>query len=836
MSKSGIKESLRSRKVGSHVLELPPIAERGGTQDFLARHEQHGTRRRIRIFSNVLGMSPELATALRDAATREFLATERLHVDGVIRALDQIDTELGPAVVYDHHPDAVRLDRFLALRGDELDLVTRLRIVGRIAEILHVIHGRRITHRMLTPQSIWLRPAAPDELDAAGPGRQLAWVPEISDLSMATREPGSTTGATLLSRTGHFPTAAAGDIERVLADPAAESYLAPEAYTDPDPDGQALDIFSVGAIAYLLCADRPPALTRHEMKAALGTTGLQLSSVLPDVDLALDELIREATCPVVTERFARMADLVAAVELAVEALTTDAAPPADDDIDRDPLTVGEGDMIGGRFLVEDQLGQGSSARALLCLDETTNDLVVLKVPLDGTSVERVDAEARALQGLRHPGVVELFDEVELAGRPTLVLAFAGRESLAVELRRHGPATPEFLERWGTDLLDAVRFLEREGRSHRDIKPDNLGIVQQGKSKERHLVLFDFSLAATPSSDTTAGTPGYLEPFLDDRDPPGWDLAAERYAAAVTLHEMATGELPVWGDGRTNPAYTTGDASLAVDLFDPDLRGPARRVLHPGAAPRPRRAVRHRRGHAPGLAEGVRRPPRRTRPDRTHHRLRRRGDDRRTDQRPPPRAAHPARPRRPDHLHRRHARRPLGAPPPRRRTGPRPRRPQPDGGQPGPRPEDRDAQRHPPGPLRGAHPLRRRARRRRPGRPRAPTAPPLLPTQHADVPLTEHSPGEATAPAELPAARLDLDALTLRLQPPRGQARPPGRSRRHRQPPARPRARRRPRRRLAHQQHRRRRCRPLGGRGQPVAPEGPQPLAVVTRAAWTSPTT
>ena len=75
MSKSGIKESLRSRKVGSHVLELPPIAERGGTQDFLARHEQHGTRRRIRIFSNVLGMSPELATALRDAATREFLAT-----------------------------------------------------------------------------------------------------------------------------------------------------------------------------------------------------------------------------------------------------------------------------------------------------------------------------------------------------------------------------------------------------------------------------------------------------------------------------------------------------------------------------------------------------------------------------------------------------------------------------------------------------------------------------------------------------------------------------------------------------------------------------------------
>jgi serine/threonine protein kinase len=169
--------------------------------------------------------------------------------------------------------------------------------------------------------------------------------------------------------------------------------------------------------------------------------------------------------------------------------------------------------------------------------------VVYKVSLGGDADRRLADEYRILSGLDHPAVVRCYGVIELAGRRVLVEALAGRLSLSDELRRNGTPGIEFLHRWGYDLLDALRYLEREGRSHRDIKPENLGITEIGTNREQHLVLFDFSLAAIPATDVRAGTPPYLEPFLADRTPPRWDLAAERYAAAVTLYEMATGETP-----------------------------------------------------------------------------------------------------------------------------------------------------------------------------------------------------------------------------------------------------------------------------------------------------
>jgi serine/threonine protein kinase len=569
MQMVGIKESGKSRRVGAYVLTLPAFAERGNTQDFLAQHEQHGTLRRVRIFSNVVAMSPEQSRVLKDAATREYLASERLHIDGVVRALDQLDTDLGPAVIYDHDRGAVRLDRFLGGRGDELDLGARLRIILRLADTLRQVHGRRVTHRMLTPQSVWLRPVRRDESDH---GEQ--WIPEISDFSMAATESANSVLGTTFSPTrfGRLPTAAAGDIEAVLADPSVEAYLAPECYSAAQPDGRTLDVFSVGVIAYLLCAGVPPAANRFEMHDALGLDGLRVSARIPEIEPAIDDFIREATCPVVSNRFQYMGDLVAGIELALEVVESGVS---DETVgaENDPLTARPNDTLGGRYCIKRRLGKGSTALALLCFDTTAARDVVLKVSLGGSADDRIRAEAQALDGLHHRAVVELYEMFELAGRPALVLAFAGAPSVDQVIRKDGPASPEFLQRWGTDLLEAVRYLEREGRSHRDIKPENLGIVAQGKNDENHLVLFDFSLAGTPITDLNAGTPGYLEPFLELRDPKAWDLWAERYAVVVTLHELATGELPRWGDGQTNPAFTEGEAAVSIEALDPELREP-----------------------------------------------------------------------------------------------------------------------------------------------------------------------------------------------------------------------------------------------------------------------
>ncbi len=87
------------------------------------------------------------------------------------------------------------------------------------------------------------------------------------------------------------------------------------------------------------------------------------------------------------------------------------------------------------------------------------------------------------------------------------------------------------------------------------------------------MLFDFSLSRTPPENIRAGTTGYLDPLLPLRRPPRWDLHAERYAAAVTLYELAAGphNLPRWGDGASDPSQLACEITLEAELFDADLR-------------------------------------------------------------------------------------------------------------------------------------------------------------------------------------------------------------------------------------------------------------------------
>src|SRR5690606_32807465 len=80
-----------------------------------------------------------------------------------------------------------------------------------------------------------------------------------------------------------------------------------------------------------------------------------------------------------------------------------------------------------------------------------------------------------------------------------------------------------------------------------------------------------SLSRTPAENIRAGTVPYLDPFLSLRKPPRWDTHAERFAAATTLYQMATGQLPRWGDGQSDPAVPDVAASLDADAFEPSLR-------------------------------------------------------------------------------------------------------------------------------------------------------------------------------------------------------------------------------------------------------------------------
>jgi serine/threonine protein kinase len=144
----------------------------------------------------------------------------------------------------------------------------------------------------------------------------------------------------------------------------------------------------------------------------------------------------------------------------------------------------------------------------------------------------------------------------------LVLQSAGDETLAGLLRKEGVPSLDLLGRYGDDLLAAVGSLERHGITHRDIKPDNIGIRTLTKQRNQ-LILFDFSLSGAPLDNIRVGTPGYIDPFLPNRKPMRWDLSAERYSAAVTLYEMAA--------GFGAPARPTSLRPEAVRIVDEDAR-------------------------------------------------------------------------------------------------------------------------------------------------------------------------------------------------------------------------------------------------------------------------
>ncbi|MCQ0013796.1 protein kinase domain-containing protein [Actinomadura madurae] len=160
---------------------------------------------------------------------------------------------------------------------------------------------------------------------------------------------------------------------------------------------------------------------------------------------------------------------------------------------------------------------------------------------------------------------------QLGGRTVLDLEFAGDRTLAAVLHDDGKLTYHQLERFGRDLFRALDQLVAKGVRHRDLKPENFGVLRRA-DRTWELKLLDFSLTDVSDRDPTAGTRGYLDPFLGTPSRPDFDDHAERYAAAVTLHEMASGERPRWGDESSDPR--TGDDPypyLSAELFEPALR-------------------------------------------------------------------------------------------------------------------------------------------------------------------------------------------------------------------------------------------------------------------------
>ena len=538
--------------VGDWTLEDEVLDHGTGWEDRLAHHRIDRSRTiRVRRWFSPPGATPAEVAAVQRAAKREFTAASGLEHPGIVVPFDYHSLDAGgAALLYRHDPQAQPLHTWLPGHADALDLQARVKVVRETALVVRYAHDHGLVHRQLSPASVLVTAGA------AGAG-----IVKVKDWQIAASVTAPATGDTTR-------------MTSVLGQPDAQAvFAAPEVAALQGPERPSADVFALGALTHFAVTGQPPASDRAALQARLlDEGGIDLAAVQDGVPELLRLAVLGATAPTVADRTATVAGFIADLDQALDELDERLGEPNPPEQVLDALLADSNDLVDGRFLIDRRLGEGGTSVALLAVVETDDGMaeVVLKVARDDAKAVRIDDEAAVLGRLEGTNLVAQLVEgpLTVGARRCLVIERAGDRTLADEIRAKGRLSLDQLERFGRDLLEAVALLETRGVWHRDIKPANLGIRTRRGDRRPHLVLFDFSLSSADVHDVEAGTVGYRDWFLGRDGRRRFDMAAELFSAAATLHEMASGELPRWADGQSDPASVPDEVTVRRDLIDP----------------------------------------------------------------------------------------------------------------------------------------------------------------------------------------------------------------------------------------------------------------------------
>ncbi|MFF4544227.1 Stk1 family PASTA domain-containing Ser/Thr kinase [Streptomyces sp. NPDC001435] len=221
---------------------------------------------------------------------------------------------------------------------------------------------------------------------------------------------------------------------------------------------------------------------------------------------------------------------------------------------QDPLV---GQVLDGRYRVEARIAVGGMATVYRALDTRLDRVLALKVmhptlAADGSFVERFIREAKSVARLAHPNVVQVFDQGADGSYVYLAMEYIAGCTLRDVLRERGALQPRAALDILEPVLAALGGAHRAGFVHRDMKPENVLIGDDGRVKVADFGLVRSVDTVTNTTGTVLGTVSYLAPEQIEHGTA--DPRVDVYACGVVLYEMLTGEKPHAGDSPATVLY------------------------------------------------------------------------------------------------------------------------------------------------------------------------------------------------------------------------------------------------------------------------------------------
>ncbi|WP_328956467.1 serine/threonine-protein kinase [Kitasatospora purpeofusca] len=241
-----------------------------------------------------------------------------------------------------------------------------------------------------------------------------------------------------------------------------------------------------------------------------------------------------------------------------------------------------GRLLAGRYRLDAVLGRGGMGTVWRAEDEMLGRTVAVKELRMNASVDedekhrlivRTLREAKATARIRHSSAVTVFDVVEEDDRPWIVMELVESRSLADVIREDGPLAPARAAEIALDVLGVLSAAHAHGILHRDVKPSNVLIGEDGR-----VVLTDFGIASVEgdssvtSTGMLVGAPSYISPERAQGQKPG--PPADLWSLGGTLYAMVEGRPPY----DRGSALATLTAVMTEELTAPVNAGPLRPVV------------------------------------------------------------------------------------------------------------------------------------------------------------------------------------------------------------------------------------------------------------------